>query len=132
MTANLDKYDLCIDDPSRIIHNRDSIFCGRITKQQVDSFIKALSKYDKIPETCCFGSLNARVLTKKWDSVLMTKSATDHFVNKSCAQLQIDIDKTMCKCADCLDNIKNGRCRDAFVRMVIGKILFSKMYAKQK
>ena len=130
MTKCSGEYELYMDNPSMVPQSRDSFFCGNITKSQVDNFLNELSKYESIPESGCFGCISAYVLTRNSKRVSVSKNNQES--DESYNVLKIDFDKERCKCADCLDNIKNGKCKDVFVRKVIGETIFTKVYANQK
>ncbi len=127
-----DKYELYMDNPSVYVLNRDNFFCGNITKRQVDNFLKELSKYESVPESGCFNQISAHVLTKSSKHILVVAPNNNQNFEEFYNVLKIDFEGVKCKCDHCLDNIKSGRCKDDFVRKIIGKTLFGRMYANQK
>ena len=132
MTKCSGEYELYMDNPSLVPQSRDSFFCGNITKSQVDNFLNELSKYESIPESGCFGCIRAYVLTRNSKRISVSATNNNQNSEKFYNVLQIDFDKEKCKCSNCLGNIKTGKCKDDFVREVVGTTLFSKMYVNQK
>lgn len=106
-----DKYELYIENPSPSWEYMS--FCGIRTEQQVEDFLKESSKFDKMPETCCF-------------------SAIKYLCDNSSRILEISFDNNKSKCGvdSCLWNLKHGKCTDKVICDIVGKILFTKAYSK--
>ena len=106
-----DKYELHIVNPSPQWEYVS--FCGIRTKQQTEEFVKELSKYDKMPENSCFGTIK-------------------YLCDNPNRILEISFDNNKCKCGEdsCLWNLKHGKCTDKIICDIIGKILFTKAYSK--
>ena len=136
----LKKYSLYIYNPDY----NDFRFCANITKQQAEDFLKELSKYNTMPESCCFGRIKAMISTNAEICVNVGSKLSDKFsYDRPEGQMTIrfddygyaySCDSHNCKCEvkSCLWNIKHGKCQDETIRNTIGKILFKKAYSKAK
>lgn len=109
-----------------------------MTKTQIQNYINEINCYNTIPGTSCLRSIKLDFEEKKETLVIISlPEGSPKFTSKTdtkCVHTYIKLKKSKCSSScDCLKNLRNGNCKDDFVRKHIGAKLFKDKYnEKQK
>ena len=110
-----------------------------LTEKESKKYLKSLSDaFKQVPITSCFLCMEAQFAKKETTSVYFNRSGSkDNGKIKKARSSGLELHlATYLDCTNtekkCLDNIKEGKCRDTFVIELIGKKLFPTKYAQEK
>lgn len=114
----------------------DVIQCKPMTAKEIKNYMNEINHHKTIPLDSCLYSVNVDFQDLFQRKIFITtenqyKSAT----KKSVGGLYISVQLKNCKKCDatnCFSNLEDGKCRDDFVRKIIGEKLLKDKYENQK
>lgn len=108
-----------------------------MTMAQIKNYIKEINGYDTLPVTSCLYSIGLDFQETKHTEVLV-------YMPENSPKYKSELDETYfrvymilrggCKCNphNCLKNLHNGKCKDDFVRKIIGTKFFEDKYKEKQ
>lgn len=130
------KYDVTISEPydGWGCFAPLAIYCNPMTKQEIQDYLDHVAKHAKIPTDSCLFRMNTHLQNCDCIDVLVSRDDNINTTKKNYAgYMKISVQMTnnrKCPRGICLENIKYGKCTDAFVANIIGKQFFADRYAK--
>jgi len=113
----------------------EPLHCGSLTKQQIKQYLQELARQKQMSFYSCPNHFTAHFENKESLSVYLSHMYTcpDAPREESKGQLNLYMtnhsnDTSKCSYRDCFNNIKNGKCTDAFIIENIGKKFFADKY----
>ena len=121
----------------------EPLHCGSLTEQQVKQYLQELAAQKKISFYSCPNHFTAHFENKESSSVYLSSMYTCPDApceeRKGCLNLYMTnhasagMYTSKCHYRDCFNNIRNGKCTDAFIIENVGKKFFADKYKdKQK
>lgn len=138
MTDTSKQYDVSITNTTNGWGHFDInvLSCKRMTAKEIKKYMNEINHCNKIPLDSCLYSINVDFQDLFQRKIFITtenqyKSATKN----SLGGLYISVQLKNCKKCDatnCFSNLEDGKCRDDFVRKIIGEKLLKDKYENQK